>query len=79
MSRRKNSPVVNQLGLTLIPENVLKTQMKFHVPVMYPIEGEGKIDNFWFSLFDQKHNAIDVTLIGSWVERAIFQLEEGSP
>ena len=79
VSRRKNSPVVNQLGLTLIPENVLKTQMKFRVPVMYPIEGEGKIDNFWFSLFDQKHNAIDVTLIDSWVERAIFQLEEGSP
>ena len=37
---------MSQLGVTLILKNVLKTQMKFGVPMMYPIEGEGNIRQF---------------------------------
>ncbi|KAM7142266.1 aminoacyl tRNA synthase complex-interacting multifunctional protein 2 isoform 1-T1 [Molossus nigricans] len=67
-----------QLGFTLIWKNVPKTQMKFSVQRMCPIEGEGNIARFLFSLFGQKHNAVNLTLIDSWVDRAIFQLKEGS-
>jgi len=45
---------------------------------MCPIEGEGNIARFLFSLFGQKYNAITSTLIDSWVDTAIFQLKEGS-
>lgn len=51
--------------------------MKFSIQMMYPIEGEGNMHIFCF-LFGQKHNAVSLTLIDSWVDRAIFQLEEGS-
>uniref|UniRef100_A0A8C0YV94 Aminoacyl tRNA synthase complex-interacting multifunctional protein 2 n=1 Tax=Canis lupus familiaris TaxID=9615 RepID=A0A8C0YV94_CANLF len=67
-----------QLGFTLIWKNVPKTQMKFSVQTMCPIEGEGNIARFLFSLFGQKQNAVNLTLIDSWVDIAIFQLEEGS-
>ncbi|KAK1343588.1 hypothetical protein QTO34_016368 [Cnephaeus nilssonii] len=67
-----------QLGFTLIWKNVPKTQMKFSVQRMCPIEGEGNIARFLFSLFGQKHNAVNLTLIDSWVDVAIFQLKEGS-
>ncbi|ELW64913.1 Aminoacyl tRNA synthase complex-interacting multifunctional protein 2 [Tupaia chinensis] len=67
-----------QLGFTLIWKNVPKTQMKFSVQTMCPIEGEGNIARFLFSLFGQKHNAVNLTLIDSWVDIAIFQLKEGS-
>ena len=55
-----------------------KTQMKFSVQRMCPIEGEGNIARFLFSLFGQKHNAVNLTLIDSWVDAAVFQLKEGS-
>lgn len=58
--------------------SVPKTQMKFSVQTMCPIEGEGNIARFLFSLFGQKHNAVNSTLIDSWVDIAIFQLKEGS-
>jgi aminoacyl tRNA synthase complex-interacting multifunctional protein 2 len=45
---------------------------------MCPIEGEGNIARFLFSLFGQKHSAVNSTLIDSWVDVAIFQLKEGS-
>ncbi|XP_029414986.1 aminoacyl tRNA synthase complex-interacting multifunctional protein 2 isoform X4 [Nannospalax galili] len=67
-----------QLGFTLIWKNVPKTQMKFSVQTMCPIEGEGNIARFLFSLFGQKHSAINLTLIDSWVDIAMFQLKEGS-
>lgn len=67
-----------QLGFTLIWKNVPKTQMKFSVQRMCPIEGEGNIARFLFSLFGQKHNAVTSTLIDSWIDTAIFQLKEGS-
>ncbi|XP_037669467.1 aminoacyl tRNA synthase complex-interacting multifunctional protein 2 isoform X1 [Choloepus didactylus] len=67
-----------QLGFTLIWKNVPKTQMKFSVQTMCPIEGEGNIARFLFSLFGQKHDAINLTLIDSWVDIAVFQLKEGS-
>uniref|UniRef100_A0A8C5W760 Aminoacyl tRNA synthase complex-interacting multifunctional protein 2 n=1 Tax=Microcebus murinus TaxID=30608 RepID=A0A8C5W760_MICMU len=67
-----------QLGFTLIWKNVPKTQMKFSIQTMCPIEGEGNIARFLFSLFGQKHNAVNATLIDSWVDIAIFQLKEGS-
>lgn len=57
---------------------VPKTQMKFSVQTMCPIEGEGNIARFLFSLFGQKHNAVSLTLIDSWVDIAMFQLKEGS-
>ncbi|XP_008580519.1 PREDICTED: aminoacyl tRNA synthase complex-interacting multifunctional protein 2 isoform X2 [Galeopterus variegatus] len=66
-----------QLGFTLIWKNVPKTQMKFSVQTMCPIEGEGNIARFLFSLFGQKHNAVNLTLIDSWVDIAVFQLKEG--
>ncbi|KAG3288764.1 AIMP2-like [Ictidomys tridecemlineatus] len=67
-----------QLGFTLIWKNVPKTQMKFSVQTMCSIEGEGNIALFLFSLFGQKHNAINSTLIDSRVDIDIFQLKEGS-
>ena len=57
---------------------VPKTQMKFSVQTMCPIEGEGNIARFLFSLFGQKQDAVNLTLIDSWVDIAIFQLKEGS-
>ncbi|KAM5229152.1 aminoacyl tRNA synthase complex-interacting multifunctional protein 2 isoform 3-T3 [Ctenodactylus gundi] len=67
-----------QLGFTLIWKNVPKTQMKFSVQTMCPIEGEGNIARFLFSLFGQKHSAVSLTLIDSWIDIAILQLKEGS-
>ncbi|XP_062464003.1 aminoacyl tRNA synthase complex-interacting multifunctional protein 2 [Pezoporus occidentalis] len=67
-----------QLGFTLIWKDVPKPQMKFSVQTMCPIEGEGNIARFLFSLLGQKYNAVTSTLIDSWVDTAIFQLREGS-
>ncbi|XP_007525103.1 aminoacyl tRNA synthase complex-interacting multifunctional protein 2 isoform X1 [Erinaceus europaeus] len=67
-----------QLGFTLIWKNVPKTQMKFSVQKMCPIEGEGNIARFLFSLFGQKHDAVNSTLIDGWVDIAMFQLKQGS-
>ncbi|XP_004617284.1 aminoacyl tRNA synthase complex-interacting multifunctional protein 2 [Sorex araneus] len=67
-----------QLAFTLIWKDVPKTQMKFSVQTMCPIEGEGNIARFLFSLFGQQHNAVTLTLIDSWVDMAIFQLQQGS-
>uniref|UniRef100_A0A6I8ND92 Aminoacyl tRNA synthase complex-interacting multifunctional protein 2 n=1 Tax=Ornithorhynchus anatinus TaxID=9258 RepID=A0A6I8ND92_ORNAN len=67
-----------QLGFTLIWKDVPKPQMKFSIQTMCPIEGEGNIARFLFSLFGQKHNPVSLTLIDSWVDTAIFQLKEGS-
>lgn len=75
---RKQARHEYQLGFTLIWKNVPKTQMKFSVQTMCPIEGEGNIARFLFSLFGQKHNAVNLTLIDSWVDIAIFQLKEGN-
>ncbi|XP_053897633.1 aminoacyl tRNA synthase complex-interacting multifunctional protein 2 isoform X2 [Malaclemys terrapin pileata] len=75
---RKQSRHEYQLGFTLIWKNVPKPQMKFSIQTMCPIEGEGNIARFLFSLFGQKHNAVTSTLIDSWVDTAIFQLKEGS-
>uniref|UniRef100_A0A8D2DT00 AIMP2 thioredoxin-like domain-containing protein n=1 Tax=Sciurus vulgaris TaxID=55149 RepID=A0A8D2DT00_SCIVU len=66
-----------QLGFTLIWKVVPKTQMTFSVQTMCPMEGEENIARFLFSLFGQKHNAVNSALIGSWVDIAIFQLKEG--
>ncbi|NXX37831.1 AIMP2 protein, partial [Tricholaema leucomelas] len=67
-----------QLGFTLIWKDVPKPQMKFSIQTMCPIEGEGNIARFLFSLFGQKYNAVTSTLIDSWVDTAIFQLKGGS-
>ncbi|XP_039216292.1 aminoacyl tRNA synthase complex-interacting multifunctional protein 2 isoform X2 [Crotalus tigris] len=67
-----------QLGVTLIWKNVPKPQMKFSVQTMCPIEGEGNIARFLFSLLGAKHNAVTATLIDSWVDTALFQLQGGS-
>ncbi|XP_050822716.1 aminoacyl tRNA synthase complex-interacting multifunctional protein 2 isoform X2 [Gopherus flavomarginatus] len=75
---RKQSRHEYKLGFTLIWKNVPKPQMKFSIQTMCPIEGEGNIARFLFSLFGQKHNAVTSTLIDSWVDTAIFQLKEGS-
>ncbi|KAL8175513.1 UNVERIFIED_CONTAM: hypothetical protein K2H54_026958 [Gekko kuhli] len=75
---RKQSRHEYQLGFTLIWKDVLKPQMKFSIQTMCPIEGEGNIARFLFSLLGQKHNAVIATLIDSWVDTAIFQLKEGS-
>ncbi|XP_039349279.1 aminoacyl tRNA synthase complex-interacting multifunctional protein 2 isoform X3 [Mauremys mutica] len=75
---RKQSRHEYQLGFTLIWKNVPKPQMKFSIQTMCPIEGEGNIARFLFSLCGQKHNAVTSTLIDSWVDTAIFQLKEGS-
>ncbi|KFP75962.1 Aminoacyl tRNA synthase complex-interacting multifunctional protein 2, partial [Apaloderma vittatum] len=67
-----------QLGFTLIWKDVPKPQMKFSIQTMCPIEGEGNIARFLFSLFGQKYNAVTSTLIDSWVDTALFQLRDGS-
>lgn len=51
--------------------------MKFSVQTMCPIEGEGNIARFLFSLLGPQQNAMTLTLIDSWVDMAIFQLKEG--
>lgn len=58
----------------LIWKNVPKTQMKFIVQMMCPIEREGNIACLLSSLFSQKLNAVNLTLINRWVDIAIFQL-----
>lgn len=58
--------------------SVPRPQMKFSIQTMCPIEGEGNIARFLFSLLGPKHNAVTATLIDSWVDTAIFQLQEGS-
>lgn len=67
-----------QLGITLIWKDVSKPQMKFSVQNMCPIEGEGNIARFLFSLLGQRFNALTSTLIDSWIDVAVFQLMEGS-
>lgn len=67
-----------QLGFTLIWKDVPKTQMKFSVQTMCPIEGEGNIARFLFSLLGRKQDAVSLTLMDSWVDTAVFQLKEGS-
>ncbi|NXJ67389.1 AIMP2 protein, partial [Rostratula benghalensis] len=67
-----------QLGFTLIWKDVPKPQMKFSIQTMCPIEGEGNIARFLFSLFGQKHSPVSSTLMDSWVDTALFQLKEGS-
>lgn len=52
--------------------------MKFSVQTMCPIEGEGNIARFLFSLFGRKQDAVSLTLMDSWVDAAVFQLKEGS-
>ncbi|XP_005998430.1 aminoacyl tRNA synthase complex-interacting multifunctional protein 2 isoform X2 [Latimeria chalumnae] len=66
-----------QLGFTLIWKDVPKPQMKFSVQNMCPIEGEGNIARFLFSLLGQRHDALTSTLIDSWVDSVMFQLKEG--
>lgn len=63
----------------VLPLSVPEPQMKFRIQTMWPIEGEGNIARFLFSLLGQKHNAVTATLIDSWVDTAIFQLQAGSP
>ncbi|XP_061456101.1 aminoacyl tRNA synthase complex-interacting multifunctional protein 2 isoform X2 [Rhineura floridana] len=75
---KKQSRHECQLGFTLIWKDVPKPQMKFSIQTMCPIEGEGNIARFLFSLLGQKHNAVTATLIDSWVDTAIFQLQEGT-
>nr|XP_020655213.1 aminoacyl tRNA synthase complex-interacting multifunctional protein 2 isoform X1 [Pogona vitticeps] len=75
---KKESRHKYQLGFTLIWKDVPRPQMKFSIQTMCPIEGEGNIARFLFSLLSPKHNAVTATLIDSWVDTAIFQLQEGS-
>nr|XP_033819540.1 aminoacyl tRNA synthase complex-interacting multifunctional protein 2 isoform X2 [Geotrypetes seraphini] len=74
----KHSRQEYQLGFTLIWKDVSKPQMKFSIQNMCPIEGEGNIARFLFSLLDHTLSAVTLTLIDSWVDTAIFQLKEGS-
>ncbi|KAG8433077.1 hypothetical protein GDO86_017382 [Hymenochirus boettgeri] len=74
----KKSRQEYQLGFTLIWKDVTKPQMKFSIQNMCPIEGEGNIARFLFSLLGQKFSALTATLIDSWVDVAIFQFREGS-
>ncbi|XP_029432617.1 aminoacyl tRNA synthase complex-interacting multifunctional protein 2 isoform X2 [Rhinatrema bivittatum] len=74
----KSSRQEYQLGFTLIWKDVPKPQMKFNIQNMCPIEGEGNIARFLFSLFSHNLNTVTLTLIDSWVDTAIFQLKEGS-
>lgn len=67
-----------QLGFTLIWKDVPKPQMKFNIQNMSPIEGEGNIARFLFSLLGDTFSAVTATLIDSWVDTAIFQMREGS-
>ncbi|XP_044159833.1 aminoacyl tRNA synthase complex-interacting multifunctional protein 2-like [Bufo gargarizans] len=67
-----------QLGFTLIWKDVPKPQMKFSIQNMCPIEGEGNIARFLFSLLGDTFSAVTATLIDSWVDMAIFQMREGS-
>ncbi|XP_069501737.1 aminoacyl tRNA synthase complex-interacting multifunctional protein 2 [Ambystoma mexicanum] len=67
-----------QLGFTLIWKDVLKPQMKFSIQHMCPVEGEGNIARFLFSLIAPEHSAVTLTQIDSWVDMVIFQLKEGS-
>ncbi|KAK6481749.1 aminoacyl tRNA synthase complex-interacting multifunctional protein 2 [Huso huso] len=67
-----------QLGFTLIWKDVPKPQMKFNIQNMCPIEGEGNIARFLFSLLGQAQDVLTATLVDSWVDAAMFQLVEGS-
>ncbi|CAJ0967989.1 unnamed protein product [Ranitomeya imitator] len=75
---QKKSRKDYQLGFTLIWKDVPKPQMKFSIQNMCPIEGEGNIARFLFSLLGETFSAVTATLIDSWVDIAIFQMREGS-
>ncbi|KAM4024668.1 aminoacyl tRNA synthase complex-interacting multifunctional protein 2 [Anomaloglossus baeobatrachus] len=75
---KKKSRQDYQLGFTLIWKDVPKPQMKFSIQNMCPIEGEGNIARFLFSLLGDTFSAVNATLIDSWVDTAIFQMREGS-
>ncbi|XP_069839930.1 aminoacyl tRNA synthase complex-interacting multifunctional protein 2 [Dendropsophus ebraccatus] len=75
---KKKSRQDYQLGFTLIWKDVPKPQMKFSIQNMCPIEGEGNIARFLFSLLGDTFSAVTATLIDSWVDTAIFQMREGS-
>ncbi|KAJ8251194.1 hypothetical protein GJAV_G00218330 [Gymnothorax javanicus] len=67
-----------QLGFTLIWKDVPKTQMKFSVQNMCPVEGEGNVARFLFGLLSPgPSDAAAATLSDSWVDTALFQLSEG--
>ncbi|KAJ1096852.1 hypothetical protein NDU88_001983 [Pleurodeles waltl] len=67
-----------QLGFTLIWKDVPKPQMKFSIQNMCPVEGEGNIARFLFSLLAPEPSAVILTQIDSWVDTVIFQMKEGS-
>ncbi|XP_036408907.1 aminoacyl tRNA synthase complex-interacting multifunctional protein 2 isoform X1 [Megalops cyprinoides] len=67
-----------QLGFTLIWKDVPKTQMKFSVQSMCPIEGEGNIARFLYRLLAaEPRDPAAATLADSWVDTAFFQMAEG--
>ncbi|KAG5832190.1 hypothetical protein ANANG_G00288470 [Anguilla anguilla] len=66
-----------QLGFTLIWKDVPKTQMKFSVQTMCPVEGEGNVARFLFGLLSPGADAAAATLSDAWVDTALFQLSEG--
>ncbi|XP_072453961.1 aminoacyl tRNA synthase complex-interacting multifunctional protein 2 [Notamacropus eugenii] len=75
---KKQSRHEYQLGFTLIWKDVPKPQMKFSIQTMCPIEGEGTIARFLFSLLGQTYDAVTLTLIDRWIDTTFFQLKEGS-
>lgn len=67
-----------QLGFTLIWKDVPRLQMKFSVPNMCPIEGEGNVARFLSRLVGlEPRDPVAATLSDSWVDTAFFQLAEG--
>ncbi|KAG5279994.1 hypothetical protein AALO_G00083770 [Alosa alosa] len=68
-----------QLGFTLIWKDVPRLQMKFSVPNMCPIEGQGNVARFLSRLVGlEPHDPAAATMSDSWVDTAFFQLAEGS-
>ncbi|NWI55148.1 AIMP2 protein, partial [Calyptomena viridis] len=61
-----------QLGFTLIWKDVPKPQMKFRIQTMCPIEGEGNIARFLFSLLARGGaDPASRTLADTWVDAAL--------
>lgn len=74
----RSFPLLSLPSLSLALPAVPKTQMKFSVQTMCPVEGEGNVARFLFGLLSPgPSDAAAATLSDGWVDTALFQLSEG--
>ncbi|MFT7817684.1 aminoacyl tRNA synthase complex-interacting multifunctional protein 2 [Arapaima gigas] len=67
-----------QLIFTLIWKDVPRVELKFNVPSMCAVEGEGNVARFLYRLLlAPSKDPVLATVMDNWVDTAVFQLAEG--